>query len=97
MPDPDSTATKTVTFQRCLTGALSSGALGYGCYLLTRSIALSFSTTPIPEGPTAHNIAVALRTLVLGGATLATGVFGLVTVGLIALGFQTLLTRQPQQ
>lgn len=96
MSESDATSTKRVTFQSCITGAVSSGALGYGCYLLTHSIALKFSTTPIPDGQTAHNIAVALRTLVLGSATLATGVFGLVTAGLIALGIQTLFTRQPQ-
>jgi hypothetical protein len=37
------------------------------------------------------NIAVAVRTLVLGMSTLATAIFAIATLGLIALGIQLLL------
>ncbi|MEM8640215.1 MAG: DUF3082 domain-containing protein [Cyanobacteria bacterium P01_G01_bin.54] len=105
MADSDSTppATSTpVTPQRCFVGSLCAGALGTGSYLLMRSIATTFAAKPLTaHNITALNIGVAVRTLVLGMATLATGVFAMACLGLLALGLQTLfnmlLNRQPQQ
>lgn len=106
MSDPDSDspspATPTpVTPQRCFVGSLSAGALGTACYFLMRSIATTFAAKPLTTtNPTALNIGVAVRTLVLGMATLATGVFAIACLGLLALGVQTLFNmlrnRQPQ-
>ena len=98
---PTSTPTP-VTPQRCFVGSLSAGALGTGCYLLMRSIAATFAAKALtPTNPTALNIGIAVRTLVLGMATLATAVFAIASLGLLALGIQTLLNtlrnRQPQQ
>ena len=42
---------------------------------------------------TAMNIAVAVRTLVMGITALATSVFAIVTVGLVALGIQLAIQK----
>ena len=74
---------------RCLTGALISGGFAFALYLLTSSISQTFAGKPIDStNTTAINIAIAVRTLVVGLSTLATAVFSLVTVGLVALAIQ---------
>ncbi len=79
---------------RCLVGALISGAMAFALYLLTSSIAQSFAAKPVTStNPLTINIAVAVRTLVTGVSTLATGVFGLVTIGLVALAIQIMVQR----
>ena len=79
---------------RCWLGSAISGSLTYGLYLLTMAISHSFASKPLPTGNiTTYNIAVAVRTLVVGIATLATGVFGLVAIGLLALGVQILIQQ----
>ncbi|MGQ4647637.1 DUF3082 domain-containing protein [Lyngbya aestuarii] len=77
---------------RCLTGALISGGFASALYLLTTSIAQSFASKPLPStNQTAVNIAIAVRTLVVGMSTLATAIFGIVAVGLVALAIQVSL------
>lgn len=79
---------------RCLTGALISGGLAIALYSLTASIAQTFATKPIHSAnPLVVNIAAAVRTLVVGITALATGVFGLVAVGLVALAIQILIQQ----
>ncbi|NEP57671.1 MAG: DUF3082 domain-containing protein [Symploca sp. SIO2G7] len=74
---------------RCLTGAMISGGLAFAAYSLTSSIAETYATKPIAStNLTAINIAIAVRTLVVGMSTLATFVFGIATVGLVALAIQ---------
>lgn len=83
---------------RCFTGAAISGSIAYALYLLTQSIITAFSNKPVPTGNyIATNIAVAVRTLVMGMSALATGIFAIATLGLIALGIQLLVQqlRQP--
>jgi hypothetical protein len=82
------------TPQRCFTGALISGGLAYALYLLTHSIATAFANKPLPSGRIAINIAVAVRTLVIGMSTLGTAIFAIATLGLIALGIQLLVQKQ---
>jgi len=78
-------------------GSGISGAFAIALYLLTTSIAQTFAAKPIPSSNMfAIKISLAVRTLVVGAATLATAIFAVATVGLIALGIQTLL-RQGQQ
>lgn len=82
---------------RYLIGAAIAGALGIGMYSLTASIAHTFATKP----PTANSIfalkiSLAVRTLVVGVSTLATGLFALAAVGLIALTIQTIFTPSNQ-
>src|SRR6478672_12455625 len=82
---------------RCFTGALIAGGMAIAVYFLTVSIAQNFAAKPLPtSSQVAINIAVAVRTLVIGVSALGTGVFGLVTLGLAALGIQ-LLVQPPQE
>jgi hypothetical protein len=83
---------------RCFTGALISGAIAFLLYLLNQSIVQGLAAKPLPTANvTATNIAVAVRTLVVGLSTLATAIFAIATLGLIALGIQLLIQqlRQP--
>lgn len=74
---------------RCLSGALISGGFAFALYLLTSSISQTFAGKPIAAtNPTAINIAIAVRTLVVGLSALATGIFSLVSVGLVALAIK---------
>ncbi len=78
-----------VTPLRCLLGAVISGALGTGLYFLTYNIATTFATKPIvSDNQLVLRIASAVRTLVVGVASLGTFVFGFVTLGLILLALQ---------
>ncbi len=71
---------------RCLSGALISGGFAIALYFLTSSIAQTFSSKPLAStNPTAINIAIAVRTLVVGLSTLATTLFSVIAVGLLAL------------
>jgi uncharacterized membrane protein len=82
-----------VTPVRSLVGAAISGAMATVLYFITSNIAESLASKPLPTGATAINIAVAVRTLVLGVAALGTFVFALVSFGLLALTVQMLLQK----
>jgi len=74
---------------RCLSGSLISGGFAIALYFLTSSISHTFAGKPIAStNPTAINIAIAVRTLVVGLSTLATAIFSFVAVGLVALAIQ---------
>ncbi|MDB9519268.1 DUF3082 domain-containing protein [Roseofilum reptotaenium CS-1145] len=78
-----------VTPVRCLTGALMSGAITSFLYFLSMSIIETFANKPLAtKNAIALNIGAAVRTLVMGMGLLATGVFALTTVGLLALAIQ---------
>lgn len=82
---------------RCFRGAAISSGLTFVMYLLTRSIIQALANTPLPnKSVAAANIAVAVRTLVMGVSTLATAIFGIATLGLLALGIQLLFKRERQ-
>lgn len=75
---------------RCLTGALMAGGLTFALSTLTSSIAQNFADRPLhSNNPTVLNISVAVRTLVVGMSTLATVVFGIVAIALVALTIQS--------
>ncbi|MGF1537682.1 MAG: DUF3082 domain-containing protein [Elainellaceae cyanobacterium] len=79
---------------RCFGGFLIAGPMAYAFYWMTVSIAQTLADSPIRSDSTlAANIAVLVRTLVIGMVALATGIFALVAVGLLALGIQLLLKR----
>jgi hypothetical protein len=83
---------------RCFTGAVIAGGMATALYFLTASIAETFASKPLPSGNyLATNIAVAVRTLVVGMSSLGTGIFGIAALGLVALGIQLLVQqlRQP--
>jgi uncharacterized membrane protein len=90
--DSDSNSEK-VTPSRSIIGAVISGSMAIALYFVTSNIASSLASKPLPSGTTAINIAVAVRTLVLGVAALGTFVFALVTFGLLALTVQMLWQR----
>lgn len=71
-----------------------SGGIGFALYSLTAAIAQTFATKPIhSDNPAVVNIASAVRTLVVGIVALGTGIFGVVTVGLVALAIQLTIQR----
>lgn len=95
-PTPSSSTPTTVppTPLRCFTGALISGSLAVALYALTQSIAQTFAAKPLPTGSaTATQIAIAVRTLVVGMSTLGTGIFAIATAGLVALGIQLIVQQ----
>lgn len=76
---------------RCLSGAVVAGGLAIALYSLTSSIGANFASKPIQsDNFTVVNITVAVRTLVVGVSALATGIFGLIAIGLAALAIQVL-------
>ena len=83
---------------RCFIGAAIASGIGSALYFLTLSIMQSFANKPLPTGNRiAVNIGTAVRTLVVGMSTLATAIFAIAAVGLVALGIQLLIKqlRQP--
>ncbi|MBD0302484.1 MAG: DUF3082 domain-containing protein [Tolypothrix sp. T3-bin4] len=89
-PNQNSQPTKTQetlpSLFNCVTGALISGGIAIALYFLTSSIAQTFASKPLAStNPTALNISVAVRTLVVGISTLATTVFGIVGAGLVVV------------
>lgn len=83
---------------RCLTGAVIAGGLASALYSLTASIAQSFAAKPIhSDNALVVRISAAVRTLVVGVSTLATGVFGLVAVALVALAVQVFIQQLTQR
>ena len=74
---------------KCLTGSLIAGVMSIAMYALTSNIATKFATNPMSHKTTmAVNIATAVRTLVMGSTALGAAVFGIISVGLIALAAQ---------
>lgn len=79
---------------RCITGAVMSGGLGYALYLLMISIATTFAKKPIhSDNQLVISLTSAVRTLVVGIVALGTGIFAIVTVGLLALAVQLLVQQ----
>eukprot|EP00274_Cyanoptyche_gloeocystis_P006732 CAMPEP_0196668090 /NCGR_PEP_ID=MMETSP1086-20130531/65437_1 /TAXON_ID=77921 /ORGANISM="Cyanoptyche gloeocystis , Strain SAG4.97" /LENGTH=253 /DNA_ID=CAMNT_0042005475 /DNA_START=164 /DNA_END=925 /DNA_ORIENTATION=- len=73
----------------CLAGSSISGVMGY--YLLqgTISIGSRFAAQPVSwDSYTVHNITTAVRTAILGGVAMFTGVFLFSSVGLFLLALQ---------
>jgi len=97
--DKPNQAKPTSTPLRCFTGAAIAGGLAAALYSLTLSIVQSFANTPLParDNYIATNIAIAVRTLVMGVSVLGTGVFAIAALGLVALGIQLVVQqlRQP--
>lgn len=83
---------------RCFRGAFISGGLAFAMYSLTQSIIQVLAGVPLPTKSTlSANIAVAVRTLIVGVCTLATAIFAIATLGLLALGVQLLIQRKQKQ
>ncbi|MDJ1184803.1 DUF3082 domain-containing protein [Roseofilum casamattae] len=83
-----------VTPVSCIIGAGISGTIGTFIGFLSLSIIQTFANKPLAtKNAIALQIGAAVRTLVMGMGLLATGIFALATVGLLALAVQ-LLFRQ---
>ncbi|WP_204102025.1 MULTISPECIES: DUF3082 domain-containing protein [Spirulina sp. CCY15215] len=88
---------KPVTPLQCLIGSSIAAGFATLLYLLTTSITGTLAHTPLPSTTAASlRIAIAVRTLVAGLATLATAVFAIAAIGLIALGIQIALSKKEQ-
>lgn len=75
-------------------GGLLSGGFAIALYFLTASIFASFASKPMySDNQTAMQISVAVRTLVIGGCALVTGVFTITSLGLLALTLQVIFIR----
>ncbi len=83
---------KEVTPFNCLVGSVISGALTSGLYALTYAIASTFAKKPITsDNLFVIKIGAAVRTLVVGVASMATFIFGFVAIGLILLAIQLVI------
>jgi hypothetical protein len=81
-----------ITPFRCFTGASISAGLAVAAYLLTKSVILTYTTMPIKfNNQMAMSIASTVRTLIMGITTMATFLFVMVTVGLVALGIKLII------
>jgi Protein of unknown function (DUF3082) len=85
---------------RCFSGGFVAGTIASLFYALTRSVIAGFAARPLQyDNATTINIAVAVRTLVIGVFALGTFIFALSALGLIAYGIQLsiqhLLNRSP--
>jgi Protein of unknown function (DUF3082) len=79
---------------RCLAGSIVAGSISLVLYNMTSAIALAFANKPLQyHNVTTANIAVAVRTLVVGMSALGTGIFGLAAIGLFGLGIQVSLAH----
>ena len=78
-----------VTPLRCLIGSFLSGSLATAMYFLTYSIAHTFATKPVTStNQLVIRISAAVRTLVVGVASLGTFIFGFVALGLVLLAIK---------
>ncbi len=86
-----------ITPMRCFTGSSISGGLAFGAYLLAKSVVQTYANMPIEfDNPLATSIASTIRTLIMGITIMATFLFLMVTIGLIALGIKLILTGEEQ-
>lgn len=93
--EPTKTEAPLPTFLNCISGASISGVIAAALYFLTSSIAQTFANKPLASSnPTAINISIAVRTLVVGMSTLATTIFGVITVGLVVVSIYALVQQR---
>lgn len=90
-----------VTPLRCFLGSGIAGSLAIALYSLTSSIAHTFATKPVTSSnQLVVRISAAVRTLVVGMASLGTFIFGFVALGLVLLAIQLTiksLTEKPSE
>ncbi|MEH1907839.1 MAG: DUF3082 domain-containing protein [Nostoc sp.] len=93
-PQTDTKVQMTASPLRCFTGAVISGGMGFAAYSLMIATATNFATKPIHSiNPLVVKISSAVRTLVVGVVALGSGIFGIVAIGLLALGVQLLIQQ----
>lgn len=83
---------------RCIAGAIVAAIMAIASYFLNSSIAQYFVDRPVHSSNyLVVNITSAVRTLIIGMSTLATGVFSLIALGLLALAIQSTIQQLKQQ
>jgi hypothetical protein len=88
-PSADSSTPIPPSPLRCITGAVMSGGFTFAAYSLMIAIATTFANKPLhSDNQMVVNIGSAVRTLVVGVVALGMGIFGIVTLGLLALAIQ---------
>lgn len=88
---PTPSKPKSVSAWKTSSGALLAGLFALPLAKMSSLIALSFAEHPFTsDNQTALKISIALRTLVVGLSTLATGIFCVAALGLAALSVQIL-------
>ncbi len=96
-PKNEEKASQPVTPLRCLTGSAIAGTFAIALYSLTHSIAETFAKKPVTStNQLVINISAAVRTLVVGVASLATFIFAFVAIGLILLAIQLVIEKLKQ-
>lgn len=79
---------------RSLTGACLSATFALLLYRLTTAIIHSFSLHPVvSNNQLTLGLSTAVRTLVMGLAAMATGIFAIVAIGLVGLAIQLTLQK----
>ena len=76
---------------RCWSGTAVASSMSFAAFLITRKVVANFASKPPTGNDLALQIGATVRTLVMGIFTMATGVFGLIAVGLFLLGVKSLL------
>jgi Protein of unknown function (DUF3082) len=86
---------KPLTPLRSLIGAVIAGVMAVLLYRLTTSVVHSFMAHPTSSrNQIVMSLSAAVRTLVIGSMTMGTGIFGLVTLGLVALALKLAYSRE---
>ncbi|GAX75499.1 hypothetical protein CEUSTIGMA_g2942.t1 [Chlamydomonas eustigma] len=71
-----------------LLGAAQAGLFGFGLFVFSSKMSAVMSVQGLPDGYTARNISITVRTLIQGISWLATFIFCANSVGLLGLSFQ---------
>jgi len=92
------TDTNPPSILRCIIGSIVAATMAIGSFFINSSIAQYFVDRPIHSSNyLVVNITAAVRTLIIGISTLATGVFSLIALGLLALAIQVTIQQLKKQ
>jgi len=72
-------------------GSLQAGGIAFGLWFFTTKVETSIAASDLPGGYTAHNMAITVRTIIIGLLYLITFIFSANTVGLAGLAVQLLI------
>jgi len=85
-PDPTRPPTKTQPPIPTNSGAAQAGAIAFGLFIFTAKVEGSINSHALPDAYTARNIAITVRTIIVGLLYLVTFIFSANTVGLTGAG-----------
>lgn len=97
-PEPAADLKPLPTPLRSFLGAVIASGLAIALYRVTGSISQSFAQKPLhSDNALVVKITIAVRTLVVGLSTLATFMFAIVAVALVALAIQATIQQLKQR